>query len=94
MSTDIKSIVVTDRACTLHSVPVPYAADRDDIGGALRAYVGTVWMTVTRIESVRVDHRPRNWPNQVPVARVHVDNNGGKPFVTDVDVARGWLSVV
>lgn len=33
-------------------------------------------------------------PQPMPVARVRVDNNGGSPFETDVDVARGWMRVI
>lgn len=74
-------------------VPIPYRAGDLD-GLDVRAYIATNWMTVTAIDSVRVAHRPRNYPDYMPVAHVHVDNNSGEPFVTDVDAVRGFMSVI
>lgn len=86
--------IMDSRTHKLVTVPVPFVASQTDLRGDVRAYIGMNWMTVTNIVSVTVADRPHSWPKTCPVAQVLVDNNGGEPFATEVDVTRGFMSFV
>lgn len=61
-------------------------------GMILRAYVATQWMTVTDVLGYFDKDEPYSFPRRRRYARVLVDNNGGEPFETDIELTSGGFS--
>lgn len=56
--------------------------------GKLRGYTASNWFGVTAFHGQRDESRPHNFPAVRRVYDVTLDNNGGKPFRTEVDTVQ------
>ena len=68
------------------------AASAHTSGMILRAYIATNWMTVIEVLDYFEATETYSFPSRRRYARVLVDNNGGEPFESTVELTSNAFS--